>query len=255
MDFYIALQLYTVSENLEKNFIETIKEIKMQGYDGVELAGCYGFSAQDLKSCLTEYQLNPISAHVPIEDFSENIEKTLDYYKQIGCQYIVIPYLDETFRYGQPQYNKVLKQITDIEKACRKMNLHLLYHNHDFEFEQTKQGTYPLDELYQNFSPEQLQAELDTCWIAVAGESPVKYIEKYANRCPLIHLKDFVKEDEVILKPLGEGIQDFQNILYTANKCGVKWIIVEQDTHYSRNPLENTKISINYLKGIKKWKN
>jgi sugar phosphate isomerase/epimerase len=41
-----------------------------------------------------------------------------------------------------------------------------------------------------------LQAELDTCWIRVAEEDPVQYIEKYSGRAPVVHLKDYLLPEE-----------------------------------------------------------
>ena len=55
-------------------------------------------------------------------------------------------------------------------------------------------GQYALDYMYDTVSADLLQTELDCCWVKVAGEEPVEYIAKYANRCPVVHLKDFYKE-------------------------------------------------------------
>lgn len=67
----------------------------------------------------------------------------------------------------------------------------LLYHNHDFEFTKVD-GAYALDRMYADIPAALLQTELDTCWVNVAGESPVAYLNKYAGRAPVVHLKDFV---------------------------------------------------------------
>lgn len=37
--FPVALQLYSVRDDLEKDFIGTLKQVKALGYDGVEFAG------------------------------------------------------------------------------------------------------------------------------------------------------------------------------------------------------------------------
>lgn len=38
----VAVQVYSVREDAEKDFAGTMKKIKEIGYDGVELAGLYG---------------------------------------------------------------------------------------------------------------------------------------------------------------------------------------------------------------------
>ena len=47
--------------------------------------------------------------------------------------------------------------------------------------------------LYSTIPADLLQTEIDTCWVNVAGVNPSEYIEKYAGRCPVVHLKDFKK--------------------------------------------------------------
>ncbi len=45
----VGLQLYSVREDLEKDFEGTLKKVKAMGYEGVEFAGLYGHSAQEMK--------------------------------------------------------------------------------------------------------------------------------------------------------------------------------------------------------------
>ena len=44
----VAVQVYSVREDAEKDFKGTIQKIKDIGYDAVELAGLYGMSAQEV---------------------------------------------------------------------------------------------------------------------------------------------------------------------------------------------------------------
>ena len=58
-----------------------------------------------------------------------------------------------------------------ISEGCKKHGMTLLYHNHDFEFAKTPDGTYALDQLYAEGPADVLGAEPDTCWIKVANGS------------------------------------------------------------------------------------
>ena len=62
----IGVQVYSVRDAAEKDFIGTMREIKKMGYDGVELAGTYGLSAEEVRRDLAEVGLTAISAHVPM---------------------------------------------------------------------------------------------------------------------------------------------------------------------------------------------
>lgn len=244
----IAIQLFSVREEAAADFQGTMKKIKEFGYDGVELAGLYGLSAEEIKNCLNENDLVPISAHVSIDELISDLDASLDTYKTIGCGYIAIPSLSEEQRYGGKLYHDILKAIPKIAEACKEKEMVLLYHNHDFEFAKTEQGNYALDELFSEFPTEQLQTEIDTCWVKVAGIDPVAYIEKYKGRCPLVHVKDFTNDNPVELSVLGKGKQDIKGIEAAAQQNGAKWLIIEQDDHPTGSPLENMKESIIYLR-------
>ncbi|TAH70006.1 MAG: sugar phosphate isomerase/epimerase [Anaerolineaceae bacterium] len=220
------------------------------GYDGVELAGLYGYTPEEIRDILNNIGLIPISAHVSYAEFMEDIEATVNRYATIGCKFLAIPYLTVEYRYRGEKYQELLKNIPLIANACQKKGITLLYHNHDFEFEKTERGNYVLDELFEQFSDEIIQTEIDTCWVKYAGVEPTGYIRKYSGRSPIIHLKDYAIDEKFDYRPLGHGIQDIPAILEEALKVGTEWIVVEQDNHSQRSPLENTLMSREYLKTL-----
>lgn len=269
----IALQVYSVREDAQKDFKGTMQKIKDMGYQGVELAGLYGHSADEIRNVLDLVGLKAISSHVPLAELSDDCEKTLDKYEIIGCDYIAIPYLEEDKRPGQPGFETVIQAVLNIAKACKARQKTLLYHNHDFEFVRMKNGQYGLDYLYSEIPADLLQTELDTCWIEVAGESAVDYIQKYKDRCPLVHIKDYYMEgsptDEPLyeligieekrkarkkshfeFRPVGHGLQDIPAIVQASVESKTKWIVVEQDKSVGRPDLEAARMSIDYLRSL-----
>ncbi len=246
----VALQVYSVREDAEADFVKVMQDVKEMGYDGVELAGLYGHKPEEIRDILKNIGLIPISAHVPYQEIIENIEETIHKYTIIGCKFVAIPYLLEQDRYGSKSYEAFLKNIPAIAEACKKDDITLLYHNHDFEFKKTNEGKYVLDDLYQTFSKSQLQVELDTCWTKIAGEEPVAYMKKYAGRLPIVHLKDYSNSDPVEFCAVGHGLQDIPSILEQAVLGESQWVIVEQDSHTKYSAMEDARISREYLKGL-----
>ena len=53
-DFPIALQLYSVRTDMEADFKGTLKKVKSLGYNGVEFAGLFGHSAEEVKNMCIE---------------------------------------------------------------------------------------------------------------------------------------------------------------------------------------------------------
>ena len=267
----LALQLFSVREDLEKDFLGTLKKVKKIGYEGGELAGLYGKSAEEVKAAFAEADLIPISAHVAYQDLVPDIEGLVKVYNEIGCKYIVIPYLPEDYRYGTEKYPEVVEGIKKIGEVCSKYGITLLYHNHDFEFAKNESGEYVLDALYNEVSADLLQTEIDTCWVNVAGENPCDYVRKYTGRAPIVHLKDFVgernknmykligieeeekkSEGNFEFRPLGYGKQNVQAIVDAARDAGASWVIAEQDEpSMGKSRIECAEMSFKYMQTVK----
>lgn len=269
MSLPVALQLFSVRDDMEADFNGTLKKVKAMGYDGVEFAGLYGHSVDDVKKSLREAGLEPVSAHIPIDEFLSDLEGTIGRYLEIGCKYAAIPYLVEELRPGAPKWGETVENIQKIAQAAKKKGMQLMYHNHDFEFVKLN-GAYALDTLYETIPAELLQTELDTCWVNVAGEDPVAYVKKYSGRTPVLHLKDFTgsktenmyeligidsKKAEYTkafeFRPVGYGKQDIPSLLEAAAESGTKWLVVEQDApSMGKTPLACAEMSIRYLKTL-----
>ncbi len=265
----VALQLYTVRSEMEKGVPQTLAAVKEIGYDYVEPAGLFGLTGEQFRAELDKAGLKAICAHVPFAEILKDEQGVIDTYKTIGCSYIAVPYLADGQRPGNEGFDKILESIDKFGALCHANGLTLLYHNHDFEFTKLENGEYGLDFMYSNTKPENLQTELDTCWVNIGGENPADYIRKYANRCPVVHLKDFIgsksqnmyaligtdsakMEDSTAFefRPVGQGKQDFPAILKASVESGANYVVVEQDNTYDTPCLEAAKQSRDYLKSL-----
>ena len=270
MKLPIAIQLYSVRDDMEKDFEGTVKKVKELGYEGVEFAGLFGKTGVEVKKICDDLGIVPVSAHVPYYDMLENPAEVLKDYKDLGCKYVVVPYLTEECRPGTEGWDDTVKGIRKIGEAAKEMGIQLLYHNHDFEFLKID-GKYALDILYDTVPADLLQTEIDTCWVNVGGEEPAAYVEKYTGRAPIVHLKDFsgskgngplykligIEEEAqettstFEFRPVGSGVQDWKKIIASAEKAGAEWVVVEQDDpSMSKTPMECAEMSINYLKTL-----
>lgn len=270
--FPVALQLYSIREDMEKDFFGTLEKVKNMGYDGVEFAGLHGIEPNRIKKSLNDLELTPISAHIPFEELMGNTERILATYAEIGCNYVAIPYLDEEYRPGNPGFEQCVKDIRFLGETAKNHGMILLYHNHEFEFK-TVGNKYILDILYDSVSAEYLQTELDTCWAKVGGTDPSKYLLKYTGRAPLVHLKDYTMSGEKAervykligidnetedaanegfeYRPLGHGVMDFPGVLSASVKAGTEWLVIEQDEPgMKKTAMECARMSIKYLKSL-----
>ena len=270
MSFPVALQLFSVRDDMSADFEGTLRKVKELGFQGVEFAGLFGHDAETVKKLLEEIGLEAVSAHISIDEFLANPESVIDTYVKIGCKYAAIPYLVQERRPGEAKWEQTVEEIKKIAVMAKAKGLQLMYHNHDFEFVEIN-GKYALDELYDTISPDLLETEIDTCWVNVAGVNPASYVRQYAGRATILHLKDFAggKTDNMYeligiesdgkradtekfaFRHLGAGRQDFPEILKACEESGTRWVVVEQD-HPTEglSTLECAEKSVNYLKNL-----
>jgi sugar phosphate isomerase/epimerase len=146
------------------------------------------------------------------------------------------------------------------EMAARlgEQGIALYYHNHHIEFAKYD-GEYILDIIRE--SAPLLKFELDVHWIHRGGKDPVGVLKDYAGIVDLVHLKDYrigqlppnayefqqagdfqafrtAFEGVVQFAEVGEGNLDFQAIIDQSLSSGAKYLLVEQDNQYGRDPFD-----------------
>lgn len=84
-----GVQLYSLRETAEREGAEKILQMVSEaGYDGVEFAGFYGRTPEEMKELLKKYKLVGISAHIR----PEAVEENLPYIDALGIKYVFIPW-------------------------------------------------------------------------------------------------------------------------------------------------------------------
>ncbi|WP_022793324.1 sugar phosphate isomerase/epimerase family protein [Marinococcus halotolerans] len=242
----IALQLYTLRNELEEDFIGTLQQVRTMGYKAVELAGQNGgFGTEELAGTMKNIGLQIVSSHVPFEELQDDLDGVIEKHLALGCRHIVCPYLDEEKRSSLKAYKQTAKELNRIGKACRKEGITFSYHNHDFEL-LALEGRLPFEVMLEEMKPEHVQVELDTYWVQKAGEDPFVWMERLRDRLSLVHIKDMTADGEEFFAELGEGKMDIEAIMKEAEESGASWQIVEQDAS-RRKPLESVRISMDYI--------
>lgn len=269
--FKIGVQLYSVRDEMARDFEGTLQKIAEMGYEYVEFAGYFGKTSEEIKAILDKYSLKCISVHQGLEFFESDAQRAIAFLKGFGVKYVVIPwYGKNALQDGAWEETKAL--FNRISSLLTENGMQLLYHNHDFEFEKLQDGRYIHDRIMSEVTG--LDPELDTCWVHYAGIDPAKKIKAFAGRVEIVHLKDFYcktlgggpvyalidadgkelsgsREDRGFeFRPLGMGIQNMPEILAACEEAGSEYLIVEQDQSVGRAPMEAIAISRAYLKSL-----
>lgn len=272
--FNVGLQLYSVRESMEKDFEGTLTAVSDMGYEYVEFAGYFGKSSDEIKEILDRLGLKCISVHQRLDFFNDDPIGKINYLKNFGVKYVVVPWHDKENLAGGKGWEETVKNFTKYAKLFAEHGMKLAYHNHDFEFEKFE-GKYLHDYLFEAIDNDIFAPEFDTCWLRYAGLMPEDKIREYKGNVEIVHLKDFTcrafgggpvydlittdgkdggkkptREDNGFeFRPVGMGIQDFKTILEACEESETETVIVEQDkTVLGMTDLESAKVSREYLK-------
>lgn len=241
----IALQLWSIKDETEKDFVGALEAVANMGYDGVEFAGYGGLSAEVMKGHLDRLGLKAAGSHVNLGPLREDLEGQIAYNRAIGNKYIICPYGNyET----KEEWIEMAKELAGYNQKIREAGLVLGYHNHGREFVEYD-GKFVLDLILEQCP--KLIAELDTYWSEFADVNTVDYLAKLGNRCKLVHLKDMcIKEDGSKSScTYGEGILDNKAIIAAALKNNPEWLIIEWEA-FTGSCLEAVEKSVKNLRAL-----
>ena len=136
---------------------------------------------------------------------------------------------------------KVMAEYLDaIGRKCNEAGIRFGYHNHSHEFERISNTTM-MDYFITHTDPANVFYELDVYWAVVAGVSPVDYMQKYAGRYEVIHIKD--------KREVGQsGMVGFDAIFRNFKKAGTQAFVVEMEEASTPNILKGLRESALYLR-------
>ncbi len=244
----IGLQLYSVKELCEKDFLGTIAEVAKIGYDGVEFAGYFGASAAKLKKALDDCGMKACGSHISIDALDKDLDGQIAYSLEIGSPYVICPYLGGNWVGSADAWKRTAEYFNVIGRKCVENGLLFGYHNHDFEFVKYD-GRMAYDIMLDNADPNNLFIELDTFWVDYAGMDLAGFMENYGKRIKLLHIKDRTSLEDKRNTEIGKGIIDVPAIVTAGKKLGSHWYIVEQE-YFAMDQLASVAQSLRYLRSI-----
>lgn len=238
-----GLQLYSVRDAMDKDYMGTLRQVAEMGYRQVEFAGFADYSAKEISAALSEYNLEGISAHVGADRLvGENLKPQLEFLAEIGCKYVILPWYEAN---SMEKVEEVCGILNNVAEAARPYGLTCGYHNHGHEF--TRLGeSFALTHIMEKTSPDVVM-ELDVFWAAHADVNPFDYFRQHKDRIRLLHLKQIDGEKNSVDLP--DGVIDMAALSRLAEGFGVNTFIVEQEA-YPVSSMESARVNAEYLKKI-----
>lgn len=249
-----GLQLYTLRDTIMSDPKGVLKKVAGFGYEIVETfayndGNIFGMNFPDFGKYVKDLGMKVTSGHYRLSQATGDAwEKAIADAKNIGQDYMVVPYLEEQDRPSIDAYKAVCESLNKAAEICKRNGARLGYHNHAFEFE-VMEGLVPFDVMLAELDPNLVHIEMDIFWVVNANQDPLAYFEKYPGRFEQWHVKDMDKNDRQRNADVGTGIIDWKTIFAKAGEAGLKHYYVEQET-YPGEPIDSVEASIRNLKSI-----
>jgi len=263
----VGIQLYTINGPMQADPAGTLKQLRKIGFGVVESAGFGKLSAKQFRQLLDDAGLACPSAHLGFDP--NDLGAALDDANALGAAYATSGSLDALVKVANPA-TTLAKQAMSREEAmqtaelanrfgaaAKRAGLQYVYHNHAREFADLGGGAIGYDILLRETHPELVKFEIDCGWMIFAGHDPITYFNKYPNRFPLIHVKDFLPDSDkstgtMLGAELGHGVVDYKPIFAAAAKAGLQHYFVEQEGPFARmSQLQAAQVDYDYLHAMK----
>ncbi len=222
----ISLQFYTLRDAFSADPMGTLERVVAIGYPGIEIGG-YGNKNRDaLVAKINDLGLKVTGAHVGIEALQSDLTGVVEENRALDNTNIIVPWTDAKYRGSTEKLRETGALLEGFARDLAGEGFTLSYHNHDFELSEQHDGKTALEILFEA-APEFLQAELDVYWVKKGGQNPVEFIDKFADKLLLLHVKDVMPDGT--FGEVGEGILDWPAIFEAAGATKVEHYAVEQD--------------------------
>lgn len=264
-----GIQLYSVRDDMKKDPLATLKQLKEMGYLYVEHANYvdqkfYGYPAIEFKKIISDLGLTMLSGHTVMnkqhwdetkKDFTDVWRKTVEDAAIVGQEYVISPWLDEGYRKSFDGLKRYMEVFNKSGALCKKSGMKFGYHNHNFEFSTRLNNMKVYDIILKYTDPKLVAQQLDIGNMYEGGGRAMSVIKQYPGRFELLHVKDEIRADKgespekYESTVLGTGIIGVKDVIDLAKRTGgTSQFIIEQESYQNKTPLECVKEDLNTMK-------
>jgi sugar phosphate isomerase/epimerase len=234
--YNIGLQLSSISDDCSRDLAGTLKRVSEMGYTGVEFAGYYGRTAEQLRAILDADHLKCYGSHISLRDLlGDNFERTVAFSKTLGNEFLAIPGIPSGRRDTRAHIIETAHLFTDLATKLKARGITLAFHDEPDDFTPIEGDSF-WNTFFANAGPI-VKIQFDIGNALAGGEQAAPYLAKYPGRTVSVHVKDNSKTNPKAI--VGEGDEDWAAVIPMLKaRNGPRWFIVEQEVH-ALPPLES----------------
>lgn len=248
----IGIQLYTLRDAARANLEQTLTDIAGIGYREVELLDSmrnFGMPAAKLRALLDRLRLRAPSTHISTAAL-DDLPRLIDEAHVLGHDYVIVASLPlDAKSVTLDDYRRWADRLNTAGETVRRGGLWLGFHDEAENFTPID-GQIPYDVMVERLDPQRVRLQLDVGNAAVGGRDPLPYMQRYADRYWLFHIKDAPKLGAEHDAELGTGVVDIGRILALAGSLEHKHVYIEQES-YPGAPIDSARRDYAYLEKLR----
>lgn len=232
----IALELYSVRNEMVKDPLGTLKAVKAMGYEGVEFAGDPRHTPEEYAAMLKEAGLVCCGWHTGFHRVQEaTLAETVALNRAVGNEFVIVPGVGGEFRESAAALRRLADIFNDLVDKLGEHGMVTGYHNHNWEFSPID-GELPWDIIF-GATKQDFVMQIDTGNALHGGANPLPFFEKYPGRSRTVHLKPY--HDGIgatdpragFATMIGEDTVPWQEVFaFCESKGATEWYIVEYES-------------------------
>lgn len=247
----LGFQVWTIKDQLIKDFAGTLKMMAGLGYQTVEMCSPPGYESsgfgplmsmkgKEMKKIVEDCGLTLESTHYGFGELRDKLSERIDFALESGQKQMICSSFWLPKDAKMSDWQKACDELNEIGAKTKKAGIQTGFHNHHMEFEKID-NVLIYDELMKRFDPDLVKMQFQVAVISI-GVKAATYFNKFPGRFISAHLADWSKSDNKNV-PVGQGEVDWKELFAAAEKCGVKNYFVEMDP-------ETFKESASYIKKL-----
>jgi sugar phosphate isomerase/epimerase len=244
----IGLQLYSVRHDCEQDLPGVLEAVADMGYEGVEFAGYYGRSAEQLRDLLQKYGLKCCGTHIQLDALrGDEFKKTVEFNQTIGNQYLIVSWMPESYAQSVESAKEMAQVYNDLADRLQRLDMFVGYHAHGGDFK--KIGDEFAWDLFFAHTKDTVVMQMDVGNCLEGGGDPIASLRRFPGKSQTIHLKEAGGPATAVI---GEGDVNWEEVFEICETTGgTKWYIVEHERS-AGTPLENVKRCLENLRKLGK---
>lgn len=254
-----------------------LEKIKMAGYDGIELNSFMVNQTPFMVRMLTKAAgmptgkggkldwvkltkdagLKVVSLHMDLGSIERDIKHAVCEAKKYETDNIVITGMYRFDYKNKAEVETLCNRLNEAGRALKSEGIHLLYHNHNYEFQKIDDSCTAYDYIIKNTNPEYVNFEFDSYWPTEAGVDALAVMRTLGDRLKLYHINDRgTKLQKMQMTPilksdcceLGLGNMNLDALVNQALLVGVEAVVLESHKNWLDNsPIKSMEYSAKYM--------